>query len=144
MAATYQELEPTPTERQMFMRMAVNDDNELNSLLAYYRERINAFDREREEWLQRLEDLKISQGEKHKNEWELHKRRDEINELRSKLNESKVALFEERQQMLRLRRENDQLKLKEREDRKKIAELLLLTDSVEQEVVLQRDVRPGT
>lgn len=35
---------------QMF-RMAVNDENELNQLLAYYRDRINDFDRERTEWL---------------------------------------------------------------------------------------------
>jgi len=41
-------------------------------------------------------------------------------------------LFEERQFNLRLQRENDMLKVKELEDRKRIAELLSLTGSTEE------------
>jgi hypothetical protein len=34
--------------------MAINDEDELNSLLTYYRDRINEFDNERTEWLEKL------------------------------------------------------------------------------------------
>jgi coiled-coil domain-containing protein 77 len=51
-------------------------------------------------------------------------------------------LFEERQANLYLTRENDLLKIKEMEDRKKIQELLLMTDSVDEQVILQKDIRP--
>jgi coiled-coil domain-containing protein 77 len=44
---------------------------------------------------------------------------------------------------LRLVRENDQLKVKEIEDRRKIAELMSLNEPIEQEVVLYKDLRPG-
>ena len=71
--------------------MAVNDENEINSLLSYYRDRINDFENERTEWLEKLEKvrlnqvthlflilkknkftiIKYNQEEKHKLEWEL-------------------------------------------------------------------------
>ncbi len=41
-------------------KMACNDEDELNSLLTYYRDRINDFDKERTEWLEKLEDVRIS------------------------------------------------------------------------------------
>jgi len=62
-------------------KMACNDEDELNSLLTYYRERINDFDKERTEWLEKLESVRISQEELHKLNWELQKRKDEIAEL---------------------------------------------------------------
>jgi len=44
--------------------------------------------------------------------------------------------------VLKLQRECDLLKLKEVEDRKKIAELLSLTEPIEEEIVLTKDIRP--
>lgn len=41
------------SKAQMF-QMATNDDNELNPLLAYNRDRLNNFDRERCEWLDKF------------------------------------------------------------------------------------------
>jgi coiled-coil domain-containing protein 77 len=43
---------------------------------------------------------------------------------------------------LRYKRENDLLKIKEMEDRKKISELLSLTEPIEEEIVLTKDIRP--
>ncbi len=77
--------------------MAVNDEEELNSLLAYYRDRINDINRERQEWLERLEQCHLNQEEKHQLEWTLQKRSDEVAELQRTLTEFKVQLFEERQ-----------------------------------------------
>lgn len=39
--------------------MGVNDEDSLNSLLAYYRDRVNDIDKERVEWLEKLEEIKI-------------------------------------------------------------------------------------
>ena len=130
-------------EKNLILKMAINDENELNTLLAYYRQRINDFDKERKEWLERLESVRQSQAEKHKTDWELKKRKDEIAELQKTISESKLSLFDERQQILKLTRENDLLKIKEIEDRKKISELLALTDSVEEEITMYKDLRPG-
>ena len=70
--------------------MALNDEDELNSLLTYYRDRISEFDNERNEWLEKLQEVRLNyvfylkircQEDKHKLEWELQKRKDEIIEL---------------------------------------------------------------
>ena len=38
--------------------MGINDEDDLNSLLAYYRDRVNDIDKERVEWLEKLEEVK--------------------------------------------------------------------------------------
>ena len=38
-------------DKALFLKMACNDEDDLNTLLAYYRDRINDFERERTEWL---------------------------------------------------------------------------------------------
>lgn len=35
-------------------KLAVNNENELNSLLAYYRERLNDNDKEQTEWIEKI------------------------------------------------------------------------------------------
>lgn len=94
-------------DKERLFKMAFNEENEVNTLLAYYRDRINAFDREREEWLQKLEVVKMSQEEHHRQTWELQKRRDEIAEFQRSLSEAKLSLYNERQLVLKLTREND-------------------------------------
>ena len=130
-------------DKNLFIKLAINDENELNTLLTYYRARLADFDKERQEWLEKLETLRSSQEEKHRTDWELQKRKDEIADLQRTVSELKMSLFDERQQILKLKKENDFLKIKEIEDRKKISELLSLTNSVEEEVVMYKDLRPG-
>lgn len=130
-------------DKNMFLKLAINDENEMNTLLSYYRARLSDFDQERQDWLEKLETLRQSQEEKHKSDWELQKRKEEISELQKTISELKLSLFEERQQILKLKKENDLLKMKEIEDRKKIAELLSMTNSVEEEVIMYKDLRPG-
>lgn len=43
------------------IKMAVNNDNETNPLLAYYRNRIHEFDQERRQWLEKVEELRYKQ-----------------------------------------------------------------------------------
>lgn len=130
-------------DRERFFRMALNEEIEVNSLLAYYRDRINEFDSQREDWLAKYNKVRTPQDEAHKQEWELQKRREEVNELQHTLEEGKLVLYNERQEIMDLIKENDQLKLKELEDRKKINELMLLGEPVEEEVVFYKDVKPG-
>lgn len=130
-------------DKNLFLKMAINDENEANTLMTYYRNRLADFDKERQEWLEKIELSRQSQEEKHKTDWELHKRKDEISELQTTISELKLSLFDERQHILNLKKENDLLKMKELQDRKKIAELLSLTNSVEEEIIMYKDLRPG-
>lgn len=130
-------------EKQRFFDLALNEENEVNTLLAYYRNRIGRFDNEREDWLDKYNKLRTTQDEAHRQSWELQKRNQETAELRRILEEEKLRLYEERQGVVDLIKENDQLKLKELEDRKKISELTALGGSVDQEIVFYKDVKPG-
>ena len=70
-------------------------------------------------------------------------RQEEITELQNALSDANVHLFKEREQALQLLAENDQLKIQEIEDRRKIQHLLALTKPVAQEVTFYRDCRPN-
>ncbi len=71
---------------------------------------------------------------KHKLEWEQRQREEEIAELQKALSDMQVYLFQERENVLRLYAENDRLKIREIEDRKKIQHLLSLTKPTDSEV----------
>lgn len=130
-------------ERDRLFQLAVNEEHEANTLMAHYRDRIYAFDREREEWLSKLQTVRASMGQVHKSQWDLQTHKEEIAELQRSISEAKLSLYDERQQMLKLMKENDQLKIKEIEDKKKIKELISINEPVEQEVILYKDLRPG-
>lgn len=73
-----------------------------------------------------LEKYKGVTDDQHKLQWELRQREGEIAELQNALSDMQVYLFQEREQSLRLYAENDRLKIRELEDRKKIQHLLAL------------------
>ena len=60
------------------------------------------------------------------------------------LSDAHTYLFEERQRLLDLQAENDELKLQEMDDRKRIQHLLALTEPVEQEITYGRDAKTDT
>ncbi|XP_029991551.1 coiled-coil domain-containing protein 77 [Sphaeramia orbicularis] len=95
-------------------------------LLEFYREKIAQFDSEHEELLQMLEKYRGITEDQHKLQWEVRQREGEIAELQNALSDMQVYLFQEREQSLRLYAENDRLKIRELEDRKKIQHLLAL------------------
>ncbi|XP_038562326.1 coiled-coil domain-containing protein 77 [Micropterus salmoides] len=95
-------------------------------LLEFYRQKIAQFDVEHEELLQMLEKYKDITEDQHKLQWEVRQREGEIAELQNALSDMQVYLFQEREQSLRLYAENDRLKIRELEDRKKIQHLLAL------------------
>ncbi|XP_074727739.1 coiled-coil domain-containing protein 77 isoform X2 [Strix uralensis] len=104
---------PSINERLAFLHPS-------RELLEYYRKKIADFDEEHE-------DL-------HKLQWEIHQREEEIVELQKALSDMQVYLFQEREHVLRLYSENDRLKIRELEDRKKIQHLLALVRTDKGEV----------
>uniref|UniRef100_A0A3Q1GKL0 Coiled-coil domain containing 77 n=1 Tax=Acanthochromis polyacanthus TaxID=80966 RepID=A0A3Q1GKL0_9TELE len=95
-------------------------------LLEFYRQKISQYDSEQEELLQMLEKYKGITEDQHKLQWDVRQREGEIAELQNALSDMQVYLFQEREQSLRLYAENDRLKIRELEDRKKIQHLLAL------------------
>ncbi|XP_015669658.1 coiled-coil domain-containing protein 77 [Protobothrops mucrosquamatus] len=110
---------PSINERLAYLRPS-------RELLEYYRKKIAEFDEEHEDLVKRLEAYKASYDEQHKLQWEMRQREEEIAELQKALSDMQVYLFQEREQVLRLYAENDRLKIRELEDRKKIQHLLAL------------------
>ncbi|XP_023666230.1 coiled-coil domain-containing protein 77 isoform X3 [Paramormyrops kingsleyae] len=95
-------------------------------LLEFYRQKVAQFDSEHEDLLQMLEKHRSTTEDQHKLEWEVRQRESEIAELQKALSDMQLCLFQEREQALRLHSENDRLKIRELEDRKKIQHLLAL------------------
>ncbi|NXC36198.1 CCD77 protein, partial [Campylorhamphus procurvoides] len=93
-------------------------------LLEYYRKKIADFDEEQENLVKRLERYKETYDDQHKLQWEVHELEKEISKLQKALSDMQVYLFQEREHVLRLHSENDRLKIRELEDRKKIQHLL--------------------
>lgn len=124
-------------------------------LLEYYRQKISEYDGEYEKLLKKLEKYKCTYEHVHKSEWEIRQREEEIAELQKALSDMQVFLFQEREHVLRLYAENDRLKIKELEDRKRIQHLLSLSQPVDSEttyffrdhptrVVVQEHRKKGT
>uniref|UniRef100_A0A8C0G3S7 Coiled-coil domain containing 77 n=1 Tax=Chelonoidis abingdonii TaxID=106734 RepID=A0A8C0G3S7_CHEAB len=118
---------PSISERLAFLRPS-------RELLEYYRKKIAEFDEEHEDLLKKLERYKGSYDEQHKLQWEMRQREQEIAELQKALSDMQVYLFQEREHVLRLYAENDRLKIRELEDRKKIQHLLALVGTDKGEI----------
>ncbi|XP_030070138.1 LOW QUALITY PROTEIN: coiled-coil domain-containing protein 77 [Microcaecilia unicolor] len=110
---------PSINERLAFLRPS-------RELLEYYRKKIAEFDEEHEDLVKRLEKYKSTYEDQHRLQCELHQREEELAELQTALGDMQVYLFQEREHVLRLYSENDRLKIRELEDRKKIQQLLAL------------------
>ncbi|NXC72715.1 CCD77 protein, partial [Anhinga anhinga] len=118
---------PSISERLALLRPS-------RELLEYYRKKIADFDEEHEDLVKRLERYKEAYDEQHKLQWEVRQREEEIAELQKALSDMQVYLFQEREHVLRLYSENDRLKIRELEDRKKIQHLLALVGTDKGEV----------
>ncbi|XP_061577415.1 coiled-coil domain-containing protein 77 [Cololabis saira] len=103
-------------------------------LLEFYRQKITQYDSEHEELLHMLDKYRGFTEEQHKLQQEVQQREGEIAELQSGLSDMQVYLFQEREQSLRLYAENDRLKIRELEDRKKIQHLLALVGPDAEEI----------
>ena len=103
-------------------------------LIAFYRKRLCAAERESEDAIQRLVAVEAHSAELHRLRWALRSRDEEVAELQGALSNAKVLLLDEREAALRLQGERDALKAREAEDKRRIAHLLALTEPMTQEV----------
>ncbi|XP_006210882.1 coiled-coil domain-containing protein 77 [Vicugna pacos] len=95
-------------------------------LLEYYQKKMSECEAENEDLLKKLEQCREACEGQHKLEWDLQQREEEIAELQKALSDMQVCLFQEREHVLRLYSENDRLRIRELEDKKKIQSLLAL------------------
>ncbi|KAJ8790827.1 hypothetical protein J1605_020921 [Eschrichtius robustus] len=95
-------------------------------LLEYYQKKMSECEAENEGLLKKLELYREACEGQHKLEWDLQQREAEIAELRKALSDVQLCLFQEREHVLRLYSENDRLRIRELEDKKKIQNLLAL------------------
>ncbi|XP_063449330.1 coiled-coil domain-containing protein 77 isoform X9 [Pan paniscus] len=95
-------------------------------LLEYYQKKMAECEAENEDLLNKLELYKEACEGQHKLECDLQQREEEIAELQKALSDMQVCLFQEREHVLRLYSENDRLRIRELEDKKKIQNLLAL------------------
>ena len=137
------QVETADKTKEDFFKTALNEETEVNSLLAYYRERISNFERERFEWLSRFEQVKLSQEQKHKLEWDVRRSKDEIADLQRALSDARLKLFEEKQISLKLSAENEQLLERADCDGRKIGELMNVCNPVEQKIIFKKNQKPS-
>ncbi|NWW39576.1 CCD77 protein, partial [Panurus biarmicus] len=124
-----EEFTPLPSVSERLGRLHPSHE-----LLDYYRKKVADFDEEHEELIKRLEKYKQTYDEQHQLQWEVRHLEEEIAELQKALSDMQVFLFQEKEQVLRLYSENDRLKLRELEDRKKIQQLLAILGTDKGEV----------
>ena len=113
-------------------------------LLAYYRERVQRSEGEMADLRQRIDAIDVGHAAQHAQKWELRQRMEEISDLQKALSDCHVYLGEERERCARLQAENDELRIQESEDRRKIQHLLSLVEPVMQDVTYVRDAPPET
>ncbi|KAJ3124676.1 Coiled-coil domain-containing protein 77 [Physocladia obscura] len=124
--------------------MAMADNN--ISLVEYYRSRLGMLgyrfkrvEADFQDSIDKVESLKISHRDHHELAWQVHRREAEVAEIQQALSDAQVQVFDERKQLLRIIAENDQLKIQELKDRKKIRYLLSITGNLEPEITYFRD-----
>jgi hypothetical protein len=100
------------------------------------------FESERADLLRRISSCSASASESHSLRCAAQKRAEEVRELQQALSAAHVHLFEERDRLLRLQAENDEFRLQEAEDRRRIQHLMSLTNPVDQEITLNRGAEP--
>ena len=102
-------LASAPTASDAELSLSTAELPASTELLSYYRTRIGEFERELEEAAKRTSAIEVSHEELHRTQWELKVRHEEVAELQRALSDANVYLFDEREQVLKLQAENDQV-----------------------------------
>ena len=81
-------------------------------LLDYYRMKVEMIEKERFDWLAKLEEVNMKSEEFHEKELDLQKLTEQITELQQSLSESNIALNQERKKVIHFSNEIDTHKCK--------------------------------
>lgn len=115
---------------------------QMTQILNYYRARVEAFEKDRVMWYDKLQQVRPKQELVHRVEWELKKRQEEKAELDRTIQEMQATLMAERERIVQIKTQTDQLKIKGKENRQLIIELLEKNNAVEQHVYYNKDQQP--
>ena len=129
--------------KENFFKTALNEETYVDTLLAYNRRRVANFEKERQDWLRRFEMVRVKPEEQHRSEWELRQLKDSIAILQKDLSDNRLRLFEERQQILKLQAENEQLERRGQMEQKAADVLISHCTPVEQTIVYNAGKKPG-
>ena len=122
---------PTPQRRQ-----------DLARLIDYYRLVVETFETERIKNYELLQKIKISNEDQHKVDWEIKRRKDEIIELENALHEINMALNNERKKAIHYGKVIENCKSMAKEDKRRIKQLLELSEPIEQTIKLVQNKEP--
>ena len=110
--------------------------------LDYFRLRIQGIIKERLEWLKNLEGINIANEVFHEKEWELSELTDKITQIQESLIQSNIALNKERNRIITFNNEIEKFKLKSKDDRSRMIQLLQFAEPIENSKVTFFDRRP--
>ncbi|RIA92361.1 hypothetical protein C1645_765274 [Glomus cerebriforme] len=103
------------------------------NLLRYYRERCETAEQEYNDAIDAIDKCKTSHEEHYKLTWDLQQHLQEIADLQKDLSETQLFLTEERRRFMKVVAENDDLRVQELQDRRKIQYLLSITGPLKQD-----------
>ena len=119
-------------------------DHDLARLIDYYRLLSETFGTERIKNYDLFQNIKISNEDQHKVEWELKRRKDEIVELESALHETNMALNNERKKSIHFCKVIENCKSIEKDDKRRIKQLLELSEPIEQNIKIIQNIKDNS
>ena len=115
---------------------------DLARLIDYYRLVVDTFESERIKNYDLFQNIKISNEDQHKVDWEIKRRKDEIIELEQALYEANMALNNERKKAIHFGKVIENCKSIAKEDKRRIKQLLELSEPIEQTIKLYQNQEP--
>ena len=117
-------------------------EEENQRMIEYYKMKIAEIEKERIEWMTKLEGLNQNTQDFYTKEWELRKLTDEITELQQSLSEANIALNQERKKVIHFNNEIESFKNKTKDDRRRMVQLLQFAEPIENSMKTYFDRRP--
>lgn len=116
--------------------------SDLLEILPYYRSRVEEGERERLEWLQKYQSVRVRQEHLHKLEWEQKARTEEMQELSHQLKERQSVLQKGRESLVSLAKANEQFFSDKKGNRDKLLRLMDKTEPIQQDIYLSEGEKP--
>jgi len=129
-------------EYSPLINSTISNKKDLTTIINYYRLVIELQEKDRLEFINLFELLKIPSKNIHDLTWEKYKRKQEKVEYENAFYESKIALNNERKKVLNYKKIYDNCLKRIKEDKRRIAQLLFLIEPIEQTVKLEKDKKP--
>ena len=120
-----------------------NKKQDLAQLIDYYRLVVDSYETERIKNYDLFQSIKISNEDQHNVDWEIKRRKDEILELEQALYESNMALNNERKKAIHFGKVIENCKSIAKEDKRRIKQLLELSEPIEQTIKLYQNQEPN-